>query len=390
MCIVFAKANGDTFLNLDSCKFCVKSIQTLQIPILKNKIHFTPILAWNNYDKSQIGLAFYSKPKLKNIDFVLLPMFGVGSKTISGIANFKYTHFLKNKTSFDLGIKFKRFSYLIFPENLTYNKIQPFIVFNIENKLHKHKKVIGFQSSLVFLDFLYKGKQSDFYYVNNLFFKYDLNKKKENFWFQLDLKQSDNFMSLSGDFNLKIAYNTKKKNAFHLRLFTGGFLFLKKTNPLVIPETPNAKFLLSSNNSPNLGSSKNAFVQYQNDYTFSNFYFDRNAQDPFFSRQINSKSDGGFKSITAVGNSNKYLLSLNMSTDIPMPLPVEPWLNVAMIEGAKNPSVCAEFGASLNLMNKFIQFHFPFVTTKNIANGGFVNRISFSLDLMKLDKLRKL
>ena len=361
----------------------------MQIPILKNKIHFTPIAAWNNYDKTQLGISFYSKKKLKNIDFLFLPLFSLGSKNITGIANFKYTLPLRKIKSLALGFKSKRFSYLVFPEDLAYNKIEPFIKLNFKETKNKHLKTIGFKSSFIFLEFLYKGRQTDFYYINQLFFKYDFNKKADNFWFQIDAKQSSNFTLISGEFNAQINYPTKKKNAFYARIFAGGFLYYLQTNSKNLVPSPTANFLLSANNRPYLGSTTNAFTQYQLDYSFTNLFFDRNSQDPFFKRQIGSKSDGDFKSLTRIGNSNSYLFALNLSTDIPFPIPIEPWLNIAMIPDNLKPAIAVEFGASLNFMNKFIQFHFPFVTTKNISNTSFLESISFSIDLMKLYQLRK-
>ena len=317
-------------------------------------------------------------------------MFGLGSKNLTGIANFKYKIPLERIKTLDIGFKSKRFSFLVFPEDLSYNKFEPFLTINFNNSIKKnHKKTIGFSSSLIFLEYLYKGKQTDFYYVNDLYFKYDFNNDKDNFWFRINMKQANNFALISTDINKQFDYNTKKKNSFYLRVFAGMFLYNRKNSPTYIPLTPSAKFLLSASNNSYLGSSTNAFTQYQKDYSFNNFFFDRNAKDMFFSRQIGTYSDGGFKTNTNIGNSNKYLLALNMSTDIPIPIPIEPWLNVALTEGVNKPDIVAEFGASINLMNKFIQFHFPFVTTKNLSTNSFAEKISFSINLMKLDKLRK-
>lgn len=386
---ITSKANGDTYLKLDSCDLCVKAIQKLQIPILKNKIHFTPIIGWNNYDKTQVGIAFYSKPKLKNIDFILAPLFGIGSKTLTGYAHFKYAVSIKENKLLKLGFLTKRFSYLAFPENLNYNKIEPFISFKIKNITeNKHQAQIDFKTSFVLLDYLYQGKQQEFYYVNHLSFKYDFNKTKDNFSAKIDLKQATTFVSVSGEFKTKINYPTKKHNAFYARLFVGGFLYNANFNTANLAPSPDANFLLSANNRPYLGNTTNAFTQYQEDYSFRNTFFDRNSQDPFFSRQIGTHSDGGFKSLTNNGKSKNYLVALNLSTDIPIPVPIEPWVNIALIEGINKPELAAEFGASLNLFNKFLQFHFLFVSTKNIAPIKFSDNISFSVDLMKLNELR--
>lgn len=381
-------ANGSSYINFDSCALCKKTFASVQLPIWKSKIHFTPVFAWNNSDKTQLGVAFYSKPKLKNIDFVFIPMFGLGSKNLTGIANFSYTFPLEKIKSFELGFKSKRFSYVVFPEDLAYIKIEPFFEITLnkskKEKQESHIQTLGFRSSLIFLEFLRKGRQTQFYYVNELNYKFDSNKEENNIWFQFTAKQSTNFASISGEANMEINYPTKRKNALYVRVFGGGFFFSTFNG-----DAPIAKFQMS-------GSTNSFLPQYQKDFQFDQFYFDRNAQDPFFSKQI-ARIDGGFRSVTDVGNSNKYLLALNLSSDIPIPIPIEPWANFALIDQGNKPGFAAEVGASINLFDKFIQFHIPFVTTKNIKNNqtilginNFGQRISFTMDLMKLDKLRKL
>ncbi|MFT4645775.1 MAG: hypothetical protein ACI8ZX_002194 [Planctomycetota bacterium] len=333
---------------------------------------------------------------LKNLDFVLLPLFGLGSKTVTGYAHLKYSIPIANNRKLKLGFLSKRFSYLAFPENLSYNKIEPFVRLQLKDiSKNKHQAQIEFKTSFVLLDYLYQGKQQEFYYVNHLSFKYDFNKSKDNFRAKLDLKQATNFVSLSGEFNTKINYTTKKHNAFYARLFVGGFLYNANFNSSSLAPTPDANFLLSANNRPYLGNSTSAFTQYQEDYSFRNTFLDRNSQDPFFSRQLGQISDGGFKSLTNKVKSKNYLMALNLSSDLPIPLPIEPWVNLALTKGVNKPELLLEFGASLNLFDKFIQFHFPFYTDiqfgqiNYISLESVVENISFSVDLMKLDKLRK-
>lgn len=381
-------ANGDILLNLDSCKFCNKTIKSVQLPIWKNNIHFTPIIAWNNADKTQLGIAFYSKPKLENLDFVIAPMFGLGSKNLTGLAKANYNLSFKNSNEkMSFGIHLKRFSHIVFPEDLAYNKVEPSITFQFKpskiKKLEKHSKSLQWRSSFIFFEHLTTFRNTEFYYVNELKFKYDFNKKTNNIWFEAIAKQGKNFGLLSAEINTNITYPTRKRNALHIRLFGGGFIFTTFDGT-----APNAKLLLS-------GSTNHFTARFQKDFQLDQLYFDRNAQDPFFSKQV-TLIDGAFRSVTSLGNSSKYLLALNICSDIPIPIPIETWVNLAMIDDGLRPNFAAEAGASVNLFDGFLQFHFPFITTKNIVENqkllgitNFGKRISFSLDLMKLDALRK-
>ena len=49
-------ANGESYVSLDSCNLCKKTISAVQIPIWKSKVHFTPVFAWNNSDETRTVL----------------------------------------------------------------------------------------------------------------------------------------------------------------------------------------------------------------------------------------------------------------------------------------------------------------------------------------------
>ena len=94
----------------------------------RTQVFFAPYLGWNNYDKTQVGIAIYSPflPKRK-FEYLLVPAIGTGSKQFIGTARLNYNFFPKKVQRFTIGVKEKRFSYLLFPKDLTYTKFEPYL-----------------------------------------------------------------------------------------------------------------------------------------------------------------------------------------------------------------------------------------------------------------------
>ena len=73
----------------------------------RTQVFFAPYLAWNNYDKTQLGIAIYSSfaPKGK-FEYLLVPAFGTGSKQfIEYIARLNYNFFPKKFSVLQWGLK---------------------------------------------------------------------------------------------------------------------------------------------------------------------------------------------------------------------------------------------------------------------------------------------
>ena len=106
----------------------------------KANLFWTPLLAWNNYDKTQFGLAIYNTTiPANNFEFVIAPMYAFVPKTVTGLVGLKY-HVYPNSNAFQritFGVDAKSFNYdfnLGDDYYLKYYRIAPVIKFDLGKK----------------------------------------------------------------------------------------------------------------------------------------------------------------------------------------------------------------------------------------------------------------
>ena len=151
-------------------------------------------------------------------------------------------------------------------------------------------------------------------------------------------------------------------------------------------------------------------------------YFGRSDEQGFRSQQV-SQTDGGFKNAFGssfsgtIGNSNNYILALNLKTDLParLPwdLPLRPWFDIgyfddATIIGANRPKseqVLWSGGLMLEFLKGNLEIYFPLVNFQTLKDryaersggtnssaifggGNYFKWISFSANIGKLDPNR--
>lgn len=401
-CRLYSNEIIDSLVSVDSTntKFfkltAKEKFECIKIPLVKKEnrkiFWLLPSVAWNNYDKTQVGLIIGA-----NVDSLLsikaIPMFGTGSKNFTGVFNSTFYIAPKRKFPTLISLNAKRFSYLLFPEDLTYNKIAPEISVLVykNDKATIHANLIH---SSIWQEYLYNGRKTSYFYLNELKIKHQCKREYLQLKNSLHFKSGKQFGILQLGNNTQYNFKKLKNNSLYAGFLLGGFLFNTKSSSNI--EAPAPLLLLS-------GTSNFGIHWLQKDYGFNQYYFDRNTEDNFFRRQSNS-SDGGFKSITSEGNANQFMFTFNFKSDVGIPYKVKQFLNVqpySNLAFSKNKSLkgsfYAEAGISLLFLNEVIEFHFPFVTTKNIQNnqsliidaqkGDWTKKISFSFDLMRLEEI---
>lgn len=370
--------------------------EKIKIPLFKKgnekRLWLLPALAWNNYDKTQVGLMIGAEQKDK-YRILALPMFGIGSNNLTGIFTSEVilpTKSSKLKTSF--GLNAKRFTYLLFPEDLSFNKLSPFV--NLEPKLNiKGQLSLYFQHQSIWQEYLLLGRKTNYFQLNTLGAKHLLVNAKLGVQSSADLLLGKQFATFTIKSDLVVNYQNKASNYFYVSAFAGTFLYNTRSSTNI--DAPLPIFQLS-------GSTNSGFYWLQKDFGINDFYFDRNGIDPFFKRQ-QAPSEGGFKSLTSMGNSNSFLFAVNLKSDLLFPLKlkriinIQPFVNLASSKLRNSKSEWyAEGGISIGFWDDVLSFHFPFAATKNIRlnqstvydiqKGDWTKRITFSLDFMKLKR----
>jgi len=332
----------------------------------RTQVFWTPYIGWNNYDKFQIGLALYnSLLPARKFNYLLVPIFGTGSKQFNCFGRINYNFYPENLQRFTVGVFTKRFSYILFPQPLLFSKVEPYINIEFKNKKSRSPYVhtLNMRSMIAWLDWIRfdtKKKETQHYFVNEAKYRMERNTTLHPMSFQVTLREGNKFANISAEVNALISYK-RKGEGFFIRVFAGGFLVNSKSTSDI--SAPNPKFYLSM-------SSTNTFAYWlQKDYMFDENFLDRNGRDPNLGRQV-AKTDGAFHSFTTFGATNKFLMSVNLTSSTHRFFPINPFVNAAFIVSDLNkPQLAAEFGLSAIILRDMIEIHLPLVTTKNISDN---------------------
>lgn len=339
----------------------------------RTQVYWAPYIGWNNYDKFQIGLALYnSLLPARKFNYLVVPIIGTGSKLFNGFARLNYNFYSETVQRFTVGVFGKRFSYILFPKPLLFNKVEPYIHIEFKNKNSRspYTHTLNMRSVIVWLDWIRfdtKKKETQRYFVNEFKYRVERNSTLNPFNVQVTAREGNKFVNLSAEANFLISYK-RKGEGFFVRVFAGGFLVNSKSNSEIT--APNPRIYLST------ATTNNFAYWLQKDYMFDENFLDRNGRDPNLSRQI-AKTDGAFRSFTNFGATNKFLMSVNLTSSTHRFFPINPFVNAAFIVSDLNkPQFAAEFGLSAIILRDMVEIHLPLVTTKNISDNQKVMGIT--------------
>ncbi|MBL0310274.1 MAG: M1 family metallopeptidase [Bacteroidetes bacterium] len=350
----------------------------------RTQVFFAPYIGWNNYDKTQVGLAIYSPMvPTRKFSYYLIPAFGTGSKQFIGFGKFSLNLFPDEVQKVSFGLFAQRFSYLLFPENLTFNKIEPSISIEFKKRRSRSPYIHSLQARSVIIISECAEKVLDEktqrYFVDEIKYRLERRSTLNPFSVQVTFRHGRNFGNLSAEGRFLLSYN-RPNEGFKIRLFAGGFLFNTKLSSDI--SAPNPRFYLS-----NVSNSTYAYWL-QKDYMFDETFLDRNGRDKNLARQV-SVVDGGFRSNTNVGATGKFISAINLSSSIHRFVPIHPFLSGALWVNDDNKlQVAAEAGISLIALPEMVEIHLPFLVTNNIRNNQKIigihkwyQRITFTLKL---------
>jgi len=368
--------------------------QTLRLQFLgsiedqkRTQVFFSPYVGWNNYDKTQVGLAFYNSfLPAEKFNYLLVPAFGTGSKQLIGFAKVNYNFYPKKIHNITIGLAGKRFSYLLFPADLTFNKLEPYLnmEFNRKNSRSDFSQSLHIRSVNAWLGLINSNgdtlaKQTEHYFINEAKYKLERNSRLNPFNIIVNAQQGKNFVNLSAEANFRISYRPKN-DGLTIRIFTGGFLFDNKSSSDIT--APDPRFYLSN-------VTNNTYAYWlQKDYMFDENFIDRNGRNDILARQV-ALTGGGFRSITNIGATRKYMASTNFSSTIYKSFPIQPFASLAAtVDDYNKINVEAELGLSLVVIRHIAEFNLPLFVTNNILNDQQANgitkwyqRITFTLKL---------
>lgn len=366
----------------------------------RTQLNYLPILGYNMYNKFMLGMAFYNYSLLqKKFEFTLAPMYAFGSNTPVGSADVQF-NLLPDQTfqKIVLGAKFKSYAYdfsdpkNFFPNsNVTdpgtfafnYFKAEPFLKMELKKKNPRSPVTQNFvlRSVLTYVqtDQTYNTvfteiqqspyKVAKMNYVNELAYVFENNRTINPFGFNVKVQQNDDFSKLSLTANYSVTF--KDKHSLDFRLFAGTFLSGKNKGPYRYR-----------------ASGYNGYQDYNYDYNFVG----RNEFNGLGSLQF-AEEDGAMKVWTPLGQSDKWMVALNIKSPKFFKLPVKLFADIVTCDGTallkEKVLYCAGF--EICVWKDIFEIYVPLIYNKDIANTlklnnktAFFETLRFTFNINKI------
>lgn len=377
----------------------------------RTQLFFTPTVGFNKYDKFMLGAAFYNHVLPgKHFEWTLMPMYSFGDKSLVGHADAFFNIWPKvGAQKISIGANANQYHYYSLQSadydfivanpdrRLGFTKVAPEIKIDFKKSRarspidqsvrlraiwiksdYQHRFYNGITNET---NYTVRQQENTFYELSYLF---ENNRSIHPFDFTVKLQSTDNVVKaqLTGNYHINI---TRRKK-IDIRLFAGTF---------IINEAQGAgpyRFRMSGWGPLGLGN---------HDYLFDNTFVGRSETEGLWAQQM-VVEDGGFKIYSPVGQSDKWLTSMNVT--IPLPFKNR-WLSMIRFYGdaglfSTSGISGAEFvydaGVQLSPTGDKgpINIYFPLLYSADIkdyydANGlEYKNMIRFTFDLNAMNPFK--
>ncbi len=372
-------------------------------------LFLAPAYGYNQYDRHMVGaiLHNYTLP-LPALKFVLVPLYATGSKEINGIGRVGYTHYFKNGSAIEAYVNGARFNMDQYTDStgkknfMAFEKLAPALRYTFAptkpgSTLHRYIEFKHFRITETDILFTRDPATSQFNitypknkrYLHQLTIHIENNRVLYPYAGTLVAEQGKGFVrtAFTGNYFL----NYEKQGGLNVRLFAGKFFYTGD-------KTVQAQFNTQRYHLNMTGPNGNE------DYTYNNYFFERNAFDGLGAQQIMMR-DGGFKVRTnllseKVGKTDQWLAAINLTSSIPRSinplsvLPIELPIKLfadfgtyaeAWEEQSGNDRILYNAGVQLTLA-RAVNIYIPILYSKvyrdyiksTIPEKRFLRTISFS------------
>jgi hypothetical protein len=376
------------------------------------QLFFTHALGWNEYNKMMLGGTLHNLfiPE-KKFEFALMPLYSFGSQNLAGGGRVSYNIYPNSNyfNRINLSVGAQTYAYNTYSHNdvshiLNYRKVSSSVTFSLINR----KENVDDYNEITLRNIWTETEEMKFPLqsdgtrpatlspVNRMFnfIYYSLGNIKifNPYSFQLTLGGSNQFVLGSIEYNQTISY-TKKGRGLDIRIY-GGFAgdIQDEKNPVTNP----VDYRLHMS-----GISPSAVQQ---DYLYDQVFLGRSETEGIWSQQF-AVAQGGFKSNTYSGQSETWLLALNIKTAFPGKLPFKFYADIGAYdvpdglpeELSINPMF--DYGIEVTVIPQIFSVYLPIGYSKDIkevydANSRFDkygDKIRFELNISRLNpfELRK-
>ena len=377
----------------------------------------TPVAGWNNYDGWMAGMNLYNMGfPYRQIEYSVVPLYSFKSGQLSGLATLEGRRPIKNnwldriiwridyrQFGFDQ-IGYKNYNERFKNTLLSYKRLSPEIRFMLRRKPERSslQHQIKLQSVHLWQQELERPDDSnfpvrrfdysDFYRIT---FRSEDTRLLDPWSTDIRLEANRDVVRAEAEWNYRFTY-AKTKRGFDIRVY-GGLLLMDATDGLY-------GFNLSDRTRSGP----------QKDYAFDEFYFGRSESEGFLFSQM-ALRQGQFKSYTPFGAYKDWILTVNLSSNLPGPLAfLKAYADIGTTADLKRDleiaydlkqSLSYNAGLQLTIIPKTIEIYLPLILSAEIRRyeefrtpefkdsmslKRLVERIRFVVDLnrMRPGKLR--
>ncbi len=387
----------------------------------KTAITLLPAVGFNSYDKLMAGLTITNLRFSPNrLQFLLISMYGIGSKNFTGIGFVNYSAYPKGIfRKIDFGVSGSTFTIDRFKDTdnnktfLNFSKIVPGIRLTLKEKTPRSQ----FNRFIQFKSFLFNEDALRFYRdtvitgidtvistkyrtisenrtLNQLQIVIENNRALYPYRGELKVEQGKDFIRTA--FTGKYFFNYAKEGGLNVRLFAGKFFY--NGSKTISKQFATDRYHLNM-------TGANGYE----DYTYSDYFIGRNEFEGIYSQQIMER-DGAFKVRTdllaeKVGRTDDWLVAANFSTTIPssvnpltllpVKIPLKLFFDIgtyaeAWKQNAEADRFLFDAGLHIPLLKETVNIYIPLIYSSVYRDyiqstiekkGRFWKKISFSIDI---------
>nr|WP_281323612.1 aminopeptidase [Flavobacterium aestivum] len=320
-----------------------------------SQFFYNPTFYYNLYDGLSPGISFYNYSFFdKPFMYVLNPMYSINTKSIVGNYSFIINKYYRTGTVYNVRYLLSG-SYFHYAPDAAYFKLNPSLSLFIREPNYRDNRkqsifvkynIINKEPSAIVVD------STDNYSILNLKYYNIKTEVTSHTKFFTDVQFSGYFGKISAEMEYRKLFNNKR--FFNSRLYGGTFLY-------------------NSNNTQNY----NFGVSRPNDYLFDYDVYARSETTGILSQQY-FLAQGGFKSFVTPSESNKWLITSNMSYTI------WNWIDAYADFGfvknkGQNNTFIYDGGIRLNLVQDYFELFFPVYSSNGfeIAQKNYGDKIRF-------------
>ncbi len=298
----------------------------------RTQLQYFPVVGWNQANGFMAGLSIYSNPLIRpSTEYLLMPMYGFLNREVSGV--FRILHTFRPLAGpfnrIEAGFEAKRYGLVNEPTVTSYQRLVPSLTLHITKQRFQestirhrfsYRCILADREEASLIDTaenIWKRDHHSQWYVNELAWRYKNGDVELPFRSMVALQQSDDMMRVFAEGNWKVPYR-KAGKGFSVRGFAGAVV-LKPSGELPW----DYRFTTSGV----AMQTKNVFRPH--DPLFDQLYLGRNDADGLLAHHF-YLSDGGFKRATTVGNTDRWMFTLNLRTTLPGRIPAELFLDAGV------------------------------------------------------------